>query len=119
MSSIYNTGPFKCKTKSTPKPYKLKDYGEIMSCAELAKQLEFGPVVVSVDSRNWRNYDGGIFDSCASGVKRNHFAVVVGRGIGYWKVRNSWGPRWGEHGYIRIKSGSSCGVCSKGTFIQI
>jgi len=70
--------------------------------------------VVSLDARNWRTYEGGIFSNC--GTVRNHYALLVGRGIGFWKVRNSWGRLWGEHGHIRIKSGNTCGICNKASY---
>lgn len=119
VSSIYNPQPNLCKTERLEKPYFLKDYYEVSSCRNLSERLEFGPVVVAVDSRRWRSYEGGIFEGCSTNVKRNHYAVVVGRGIGYWKVRNSWGPRWGEHGHIRLKAGNACGVCGRGSFLEI
>jgi cathepsin L len=31
----------------------------------------------------------------------------------YWTIRNSWGPNWGENGFIRIKrtkTGELCGI---------
>ena len=43
----------------------------------------------------------------------NHAALLVGykKGKG-WKIKNSWGTGWGEHGYIRLTGGAStCGVC--------
>jgi len=46
----------------------------------------------------------------------DHVVVLVGygseNGKDFWIVRNSWGPHWGEEGYIRIKRASvpSCGV---------
>lgn len=117
-SSIYNPRPQPCRTLALPKPFRLRDYYNVTTCRELAERLAFGPVVVWVDARSWRDYEGGIWKECPSSAKRNHFALVVGRGIGYWKVRNSWGERWGEHGHIRVKSGNSCGIC-RGSFPEI
>ncbi len=78
-----------------------------------------GPVVVNVDATNWRLYQGGIFDesqfsnptTTTTTTTRdiNHVVVVEGygkdetTGQDYWLVRNSWGPLWGEDGYIRLK----------------
>ena len=30
----------------------------------------------------------------------------------YWLVRNSWGPNWGENGFIKMKRTAECGVNS-------
>ena len=32
----------------------------------------------------------------------NHAVATVGYTSSYWIVRNSWGTRWGEKGYIRF-----------------
>merc|ERR1712168_1130369 len=45
----------------------------------------------------------------------NHEVTVIGygheSGKDYWLVKNSWGHRWGDNGYIKIKRGSGhCGI---------
>ena len=64
-----------------------------------------GPVAVVVSS-NWATYGGGIFkDGCLSWLGSctlDHVVVVVGYSPDYWLVRNSWGGKWGEAGYIRL-----------------
>lgn len=40
----------------------------------------------------------------------NHAVALVGygtskTGIDYWILRNSWGPTWGQNGYVLIKKG--------------
>ena len=42
----------------------------------------------------------------------NHAVLVVGYGPGYFLVKNSWGSRWGEDGFFKIKSG--VGLCGFG-----
>ena len=55
-------------------------------------------------------YTGGIFSGKHRGPV-NHAVLVVGygtdsgTGMPYWVLRNSWGPSWGENGYMRIKRG--------------
>jgi len=117
VSSIFNSRPGPCRTEAARREFRIKAWHEISGCAKLSEQLMLGPVVVSVDARNWRNYEGGILTSC--GNLRNHYALLVGRGIGFWKLRNSWGRLWGEHGHIRIKSGNTCALCTKGSYAEL
>ena len=44
----------------------------------------------------------------------DHNLLIVGYGDGYWLARNSWGPRWGDGGYIKIRmtDGFDFGVCN-------
>jgi len=67
-----------------------------------------GPIAVSVDASAWWMYASGIFDSCNKTAPNvNHAVVGIGYGIEnntkYWLVRNSWGNRFGEDGYIRLR----------------
>lgn len=68
---------------------------------------ENGPISVSIDASSFQHYKKGVFNkpSCQGNV--NHAVVVVGygndkKGGDYWLVKNSWGKKWGEKGYIRM-----------------
>ena len=62
-------------------------------------------------------YAGGIIthESCFSDKEVNHAALVVGYGVEnnmeYFLVKNSWGPKWGDHGLVKIGLQSGEGVC--------
>jgi inhibitor of cysteine peptidase len=74
--------------------------------------LDYGPVSVAIYIRDdFRYYTGGVFLSDENGTP-NHAVVLVGwddsQGpSGIWYLRNSWGPSWGESGYMRIGYGIS------------
>jgi Papain family cysteine protease len=72
---------------------------------------KYGPVAVSVACLPWHFYQSGIFyapmnSSITTTTDLDHLVVLEGYGTDvdtgedYWLVRNSWGPRWREHGYI-------------------
>jgi len=56
----------------------------------------------------WGAYGGGIFTGCSekNSADLDHGVQAVGYTKDYWKVRNSWGPSWGEEGFIRISRAS-------------
>lgn len=74
----------------------------------LLKRLDLGPVIVSLDARNWQDYDGGIFSNC--GRQLTHQVLLVGRTPDYFLIRNSWSRRWGEKGYMKLAIGFTCGL---------
>ena len=74
--------------------------------------INHGPVAVALSVNNaFQAYDGGVFNSHSDGGI-NHAVTLVGwddtqGSSGVWYLRNSWGPGWGEGGYMRIEYGCS------------
>ena len=58
----------------------------------------------------WSSYSEGVYSSenCNDGSP-GHAVAIVGygklNGIPYWRIRNSWGPKWGDRGHINMKRG--------------
>jgi cathepsin L len=72
---------------------------------------------VSADATNWSRYSSGIFSNCQAHL--NHDILLVGMTNDYYKIKNSWGASWGEHGFIRLARGNTCGVChDKSPWVQ-
>jgi xylem cysteine proteinase len=89
----------------------------------LLEALAHGPVSVAVkaNNREFMYYRGGIIKSgCGKqNDELDHGITLVGadeeKGTPFWIVKNSWGPSWGEKGYVRIKRDtgkghSMCGI---------
>ncbi|CAD8176211.1 unnamed protein product [Paramecium pentaurelia] len=84
-------------------------YSSAVGEYNMKQALNSHPVSAGLDAQNWQFYSSGIFSNC--GITLNHYAVVVGyEETGNWIVKNSWGLGWGENGFIRIKSGNTCGI---------
>jgi len=82
---------------------------------ELMMAVSRKPITISVGASTWHSYSGGVFpfDDCDFDI--NHAVLLVGYGTDpsfgdYWKVQNSWGPTWGEGGFIRLQRRTDCGV---------
>jgi C1A family cysteine protease len=79
--------------------------------------LSTGTISIGVDATTWNTYKGGIMADCGKGTDINHSVQLTGvdTEAGYWKIRNSWSPEWGEEGSIRIKYGvNTCGLATEG-----
>ncbi|GAB6027584.1 hypothetical protein CHUAL_001827 [Chamberlinius hualienensis] len=89
-----------------------------------------GPVSVAIDAahRSFVFYKHGVHyqPGCNDDVV-NHGLVIVGYGydkklnVNYWIVKNSWGDKWGEQGYIRMIKDylSNCGIASMPSYPMV
>lgn len=72
--------------------------------------LEHGPISVALAvDQNFKDYETGVYNTDTA-TEINHGVTLVGwddtQGTeGIWFLRNSWGPGWGEDGYMRIEYG--------------
>ena len=91
--------------------------------------LALGPIAAILDasSSGFKHYKSGIFDPEDCGTDLNHAVAIVGYSnksgeTPYWIVRNSWGTKWGEDGYMRLKitdGNGSCGINLRPSFPNI
>eukprot|EP00598_Pedospumella_elongata_P001157 CAMPEP_0184966694 /NCGR_PEP_ID=MMETSP1098-20130426/302_1 /TAXON_ID=89044 /ORGANISM="Spumella elongata, Strain CCAP 955/1" /LENGTH=370 /DNA_ID=CAMNT_0027488021 /DNA_START=40 /DNA_END=1152 /DNA_ORIENTATION=+ len=101
---------FKCTMPDAPPAATINGYVQLPSnnyTALLNAVAQVGPVSVSVDATTLHAYTSGIYDGCNQvNPDLNHAVVLVGygeeNGQKYWIMRNSWSPKYGEQGYIRI-----------------
>nr|ACG38044.1 vignain precursor [Zea mays] len=93
----------------------------------LKKAVAHQPVSVAIEASgsHFQFYSEGVF-SGRCGTELDHGVAAVGYGVTadgtkYWLVKNSWGPEWGEKGYIRMardvaaKEGH-CGIAMEASY---
>jgi len=78
------------------------------------------PLSICVDAQPWQFYSSGVMTRSQCGTSLDHCVQIEGYDTSsstpYWNVRNSWGPRWGEKGYIRLQYGmNTCGLAQEAT----
>jgi len=110
----YNSGLVKVQLKGYSYCSNLTNYK--CSTATVYNLLTRGPLAVVTNGGSWsfQNYSGGLYNASCYNI--DHAVTLVGYGVSgtyeYWLVRNSWGPYWGESGYIRIvintRNNNSC-----------
>jgi hypothetical protein len=105
--------------KNVRTPYRIVGWGSVdpknRPTVEKIKEalVKHGPLTASVfASPAFKKYKDGVFDEFAKTPPEDpttHYVLIVGwddaKGKGCWKIQNSWGARWGEHGFMWIAYG--------------
>lgn len=111
----------KCSKDMKIVPKNIVDIQENSDTA-LMTALAQQPVSVAIEASQsaFQLYKSGVLTAdCGSELDHGVLAVGYGEenGVKYYKIKNSWGPEWGEKGYIRIarevaKQEGQCGILS-------
>eukprot|EP00796_Vickermania_ingenoplastis_P007859 gene7859-5486_t len=76
----------------------------------MAYLAEHGPVPIAVDATDFLTYRGGVLTN-GTASQLNHGVLLVGyndeNDPPYWIIKNSWGTKWGENGFIRVQKGAN------------
>jgi len=81
---------------------------------KLAVRQQVVSVAIQADQMVFQQYTSGVITSAACGTSLDHAVAIVGYGTEngqeYFRVRNSWGASWGDHGYVKIAVSSGAGT---------
>ena len=122
---VAKKGP-KCNFEPTQVAAYMETFARVTPTEDALKAAVYrnGPVSVHIKVANaaFYKYKRGVYtdDDCGHGeMIANHAMLVVGYGTegehDYWLVKNSWGARWGDKGYIKMarNHNNMCGIASE------
>jgi len=122
----YNSGSGSagsCRMSSCTPVATLTGHVDVPDEDAMVPALTIGPVSVAIqaDTSTFQLYKGGVLDDAKCGEQLDHGVLAVGFGTDsgkdYYKVKNSWGPGWGESGYIRMVRGKDqCGIAKSASY---
>jgi len=107
-----------CKSVLPASAAAIKSYTMVATETGLLSAVNICPVTIAVeaDTQYFQFYSKGVFSDSRCGTKVDHAVLIVGYGTDstggdYWIVKNSWGPSWGNQGYIWLKRNiNQCGL---------
>ena len=120
-----------CMNTTCNKLVHITNFTDVMQNNEniLKKAVSINPVSVAIQAnkRSFQLYQSGIYSDYMCGFNLDHGVLIVGYGydelyeMDYWIVKNSWGPFWGENGYIRLERNINdprglCGIAMDPSF---
>lgn len=131
----YHAHQGRCHFKKKAIGSQCSGYNDIQSGSEDALKeavATVGPISIAIDATegNFMLYKEGVLidDTCGNTDDTlDHGVLLVGYGtdtdkngksLDYWIVKNSWGPGWGEDGYIRMarNMNNMCGVATSASY---
>lgn len=106
-----------CRAVGGKTMHRIRNYGYVGTAEGVAPTegiqqaiYQYGSCIVAVAVTGaWDNYRGGVYEG-SGGRGINHAVLLVGwdrdaKGL-YWIMQNSWGTRWGEGGFMRMRPGA-------------